>query len=59
MKEEYGFDLVLRYKVRGPFFVMIGIRVKVEIVDFCDLNLVLCLCLTQRPMGVTFMKIKS
>ena len=33
MKKEYGFDLVLRYGVRWHFLVMLGIHVKVEIVD--------------------------
>ena len=33
MEEEYGFDFVLIYGVRLRFFLMMGIRVKVEIVD--------------------------
>ena len=48
MEEEYGFDLVLRYGVRWRFLLMMGIHVKVEIVDFCDLNLVLGLCPTRK-----------
>ena len=33
MEEEYGFYLVLRYRVRSRFLLMMGIHVKVEIVD--------------------------
>ena len=33
MEEEYDFDLVLRYGVCWHFLLMMGVRVKVEIVD--------------------------
>ena len=48
MEEKYGFDIVLRYEVRWRFLLMMGIHVKVEIVVFCDPNLVLGLCPTRR-----------
>ena len=34
MEKKYGFDLVLRYRVRWRFLIMMGIRVKVEIAVF-------------------------
>ena len=33
MEQDYGFDLVLRYRVHWHFLVTMGIHVKVEIVD--------------------------
>ena len=33
VEEEYGFDLVLRYGVRWRLPLMMGIRVKVEVVN--------------------------
>ena len=33
MEEEYDFDLVLKYGVRWHFLLMMGILIKVEIVD--------------------------
>ena len=59
MEEEYGFDLVLRSGFRWHSLLMMGIRVKVEIVVFCDSNLFLGLCLNRRPAGATFVKRKK
>ena len=50
VEEEYSFDLALRYGVRCPFFLIMGIRVNVEIVVFCDPDLFLGLCPTRRPV---------
>ena len=49
VEEEYGFDLVLRYRVRWPFFDYDGNSCQGGDCCFCDLNLVSGLCPTQRP----------
>ena len=59
MEEEYGFDLVLRYGVCWRFLHMMGICVKVEIVDFCDPNLVLGLCSTRKLVVQIWFRVYS
>ena len=48
MEEEYGFDLVLRYRVRWRFSNYDGNSCQGGDCCFCDPNLVLGLCLTRR-----------
>ena len=50
MEEEYGFDLVLRYRVRWRFSNCDGNSYQGGDCCFCDPNLVLGLCLTRRPV---------
>ena len=50
MEEEYGFDLVLRYRVCSHFYDYDGNSGQGRDYCFCDPNLVLGLCLTRRPM---------
>ena len=50
VEEEYGFDLVLRYRVRWRFSYYDGNLCQGGDCCFCDLNLVLGICPTKGPL---------
>ena len=59
MEEEYGFDLVFRYRVRWRFSDYDGNSCQGGDCYFCDLNFVLGFCFNSKARGATFMKRKS